>query len=79
MAPSNRGPSDDYSDQDDDEKKTGKDLGSKRKFDEFECPACSANNPFDTFGNGDEVLCNWCGMDFRAVVDEDGKLRLKEL
>jgi len=25
------------------------------------------------------VLCNWCGMDFRAVVDEDGKLRLKEL
>jgi hypothetical protein len=77
MTPSNRGPSDDY--QDDDEKKTGQELGSKRKFDEFECPACSANNPFDTFGNGDEVLCNWCGMDFRALVDEDGKLRLKEL
>ena len=65
--------------EDDDEKKTGKALGSKRKFEEFECPACSANNPYDTFGNGEEVLCNWCGMQFRAVVDEDGNLKLKEL
>ena len=74
-------PRDDFSsdsESEDDDKKTGRDLGSKRRFDEFECPACSANNPFDTFGNGDDVLCNWCGMEFRAIVDEEGSLRLKE-
>ena len=71
-------PLDDYGGHDEDEKPTGKALGTKRKFDEFECPACSANNPFDTFGNGDEVLCNWCGMEFRAVVDDEGNLKLKE-
>lgn len=63
----------------DDEKKTGAALGVKRRFDEFECPACSANNPWgEGFGNSDEVLCNWCGMQYVATVDEDGKLRLKE-
>jgi hypothetical protein len=65
--------------EDDDEKKTGKALGSKRKFEEFECPACTAHNPFDTFGNNDEVLCNWCGIYYKAIVDDDGNLRLKEL
>jgi hypothetical protein len=70
---------DDYTGQDEDEKPTGKALGTKRKFEEFECPSCSAHNPFDTFGNGDEVLCNWCGMEFRVVVDDEGTLKLKEL
>jgi transcription elongation factor Elf1 len=64
---------------DEDEKKTGAALGTKRKFNEFECPSCSANNPFDDFGNGDEVLCSWCGLEFRASVDDEGNLRLKEL
>ncbi|HET7785397.1 MAG TPA: hypothetical protein VFL36_05465 [Myxococcales bacterium] len=64
---------------DDDEKKSEASLGTRRRFGEFDCPGCSANNPFDEFGNGDEVLCNWCGMQFKAVVDEEGKLRLKEL
>ena len=63
----------------DEEKKTGAALGTKRKFDEFECPACSAHNPFDEFGNNDEVLCNWCGLQYKALVDDEGKLRLKEL
>lgn len=71
---------DDYTEeQEEEEKKSGKALGTKRKFDEFECPACSANNPYDTFGNNEELLCNWCGMQFKAVVDEEGNLRLKEL
>ena len=68
----------DYSEQEDEDKKSGRSLGTKRKFEEFDCPSCSANNPFDTFGNGDEVLCNWCAMEFRAVVDEEGNLKLKE-
>jgi transcription elongation factor Elf1 len=54
-------------------------VGTRRRFSEFECPACSANNPFDEFGNNDEVLCNWCGLQFKAVVDDEGTLRLKEL
>jgi len=71
---------DDYTEEhEEEEKKSGRALGIKRKFDEFECPACSANNPYDTFGNNDEVLCNWCGLQFKAVVDEEGTLRLKEL
>lgn len=64
---------------DDDEKKSAASLGVRRRFSEFDCPACSANNPFDEFGNGDEVLCNWCGLEFRAQVDDEGTLRLKEL
>ena len=64
---------------DEDEKQTGKALGTRRRFSEFECPTCSANNPFDEFGNNDEVLCNWCGLQFKAVVDDEGNLKLKEL
>jgi hypothetical protein len=63
---------------DDDEKPSGSALGTRRRFEEFECPACSAHNPFDEFGNNDEVLCNWCGVEFKALVDEEGVLRLKE-
>ena len=71
---------DDFTEEhEEEEKKSGRALGSKRKFDEFECPACSANNPYDTFGNNDELLCNWCGMQFKAVVDDEGTLRLKDL
>jgi uncharacterized Zn-finger protein len=61
-------------------KKSGAALGSKRRFDEFDCPTCSANNPLgDGFGNNDEVFCAYCGMSFKALVDEEGALRLKEL
>ncbi len=70
---------DDWSEQDEDEKPTGKALGTKRKFDEFECPTCSANNPYEPFGNNDEILCNWCGLQFKAIVDEEGNLKLREL
>jgi len=65
--------------EDEDEKPTGRALGTRRRFSEFECPACSANNPFDEFGNNDEVLCNWCGIQFKAVIDDEGNLGLKEL
>jgi uncharacterized Zn-finger protein len=61
-------------------KKSGAVLGVKRKFDEFDCPTCSANNPIgDGFGNTDEVFCAYCGMSFKAIVDEEGALRLKDL
>lgn len=59
-------------------KKSGAHLGAKRRFDEFECPTCSAYNPHESFGNGEEVSCAYCGLPFSAEVDEDGKLKLRE-
>jgi hypothetical protein len=63
--------------EDDDDRRSGRALGTRRRFSEFDCPACSANNPFE-FGNSDEVLCNWCGIGYVAQVDDEGVLRLKE-
>jgi hypothetical protein len=52
--------------------------GRRRRFHEFDCPECSANNPFDDgFGDGDEVLCAYCGEEFKAKVSEEGTLRLR--
>jgi hypothetical protein len=64
--------------EEDEQKRSGRSLGSKRRFDEFDCPTCSANNPID-FGNGDEIPCAYCGLAFLATVDEEGNLRLREL
>lgn len=77
--PVDRTPLGDFAElEEEDAKKSGRGLGAKRRFDEFECPACSAYNPFPAFGNNDEVLCNYCGLSFVALVDDEGKLRLKE-
>jgi hypothetical protein len=66
-----------FGDDDDDESQSH--LSSRRRqFREFDCPECSANNPLDDgFGDGDEVLCNYCGEEFRAQVSDEGKLRLR--
>ena len=53
--------------------------GSRRRFQDFDCPACNANNPYDDgIGDGDEVLCYYCGQEFKARVTDEGRLRLKE-
>lgn len=52
--------------------------GQLRRFKEFDCPDCNANNPNDeTFGNGDDLTCNYCGQEWHALVNHDGKLKLK--
>ena len=62
----------------DDEKLTGEDLGKSRRFSDFDCPECSANNPWDeAFGDGDDVRCFYCGQEFKAQVNDSGKLKLK--
>jgi DNA-directed RNA polymerase subunit RPC12/RpoP len=49
-----------------------------RRFTDFDCPDCSANNPYDdSFGNGDEVRCYYCGQEFRADVSDSGRLKLR--
>ena len=51
----------------------------RRRFFEFECPTCTANNPADAFGHGDEVLCHYCGLSFLVKVNGEGKLSLREI
>ncbi len=65
-------------DEEDEAKKSGEHEGSRRTFSEFECPTCSAYNPHERFGNEDEVRCAYCGLGFVAVVDDEGKLKLRE-
>ena len=58
---------------DDDDKPDDK---SKVRF-EFECPECNAHNPYhDGFSPGSEVLCFYCGQEFK-VVDIDGRWKFK--
>ena len=67
-------PHDQY--QDDDEKEV---VPGQAKFKEWECPGCNANNPEDPpIGNGDETLCNYCGVEYKAIVSDEGKLKLRE-
>jgi hypothetical protein len=64
---------------DDDELDAAAAAGARRRFADFDCPSCSANNPYDdSFGDGDEVLCYYCGQEFRAEVSDEGRLRLRE-
>lgn len=51
-----------------------------RRFGDFDCPNCDANNPYDDkFGDGDEIRCFYCGAEFRVKVSDEGKLRLREI
>lgn len=46
---------------------------------EFDCPECSANNPFDEgFRHNDELVCQYCGLPWRVKADGDGGFRLQE-
>lgn len=55
-------------------------VGAASRFREFDCPSCNANNPVDeSFGDGAELLCNYCGSEYRVKVTEAGKLRFREL
>ena len=54
--------------------------GSKTRFADFDCPSCDANNPAsEPIGAGDEVLCNYCGTEYRVKITEEGRLQLKEI
>ena len=61
-----------------DDEASGPNEPSKR-YKEFDCPECSANNPMDDgFTHGDEIRCLYCGLLFKVSVSE-GKLKLKEI
>lgn len=68
-----------YDYEDEDEKKGEAGGGTNTKFKEFDCPSCSANNPCDPpFGDGDELLCNYCGTEYKVKVSEEGRAKLRE-
>jgi len=49
-----------------------------KKYTDFDCPSCDANNPYDEgFVDGDEVRCFYCGELFTAKVSDGGRLKLK--
>jgi transcription elongation factor Elf1 len=69
-----------YEFEDDDEQKKEDAAGANTTFKEFDCPSCNANNPADPpFGDGEEVLCNYCGQEYKVKVSEEGRLKLKEI
>jgi transcription elongation factor Elf1 len=50
-----------------------------KSYKEFDCPLCNANNPYDeSFHDGDEIRCFYCGTEYKVKIDENGKLRLRE-
>lgn len=58
----------------------GKSPADRGSWSEFDCPECSAHNPWDDgFTYGDEVFCGWCGCRFvvRRVKDDEGRHRYK--
>ncbi len=55
------------------------DRHEQRRYTEFDCPQCNAHNPCDDgFGQGDEVLCFYCGTSF-LVRNVEGRLKFKEV
>jgi hypothetical protein len=64
---------------DDDDAKGLEGEGKGRRFADFDCPDCNANNPHDGFGDGDEIRCYYCGMEYTVTVTDEGRLKLKEL
>jgi DNA-directed RNA polymerase subunit RPC12/RpoP len=63
-------------DEDDEKEDAGE--GVARRFGDFDCPECSANNPYDDkFGDGEEIRCYYCGAEFKVTVTESGRLKLK--
>lgn len=64
---------------DDDDEKGGSGEGRERRFGDFDCPECNANNPHDGFGDGDEIRCYYCGVEFKVEVTDEGRLKLREI
>jgi transcription elongation factor Elf1 len=72
--------SNDFQFDDDDFAKEAGAAGGSRVHDEFDCPECNANNPVgDTFSDGDEVSCNYCGREFKVRINQEGKMKFREL
>lgn len=71
-------PVDLFDDEDDNRKEMEAD--AKRGAKEFDCPGCSANNPVDAaLQDRDEVMCNYCGTEWKVSINDSGKLKMREM
>jgi transcription elongation factor Elf1 len=47
------------------------------RFREWNCPICDANNPVDDgFRHSDELMCSYCGLQFRVQTTTEKKFSL---
>jgi DNA-directed RNA polymerase subunit RPC12/RpoP len=57
--------------------------GVKRQLDlkyEFDCPECSANNPYDEgFKDGSEIRCHYCAQAFLVQILDESRMKLKPI
>jgi len=69
-----------FSSYDDDEAKDAERSEGKGKRKEFDCPNCNANNPTEEpLADGMELLCNYCGNEYKVKLTSEGRMKLKEL
>ncbi len=67
-------------DPDDEDHRKELEGSAKKKINDWDCPACNANNPVgDPMKDGDETVCNYCGTTFLVKITDEGRLKLKEL
>lgn len=70
----------DHMHSDDDEDSSKSKAKSGKALKEFDCPGCEANNPTDDpIVDGSEVRCNYCGNEYQVKVNENGRLKFKEI
>ncbi len=47
------------------------------RFYEFDCPNCDANNPMnDGFKHDDELVCLYCGLEFKVKTVSENRFKL---
>jgi transcription elongation factor Elf1 len=65
--------------QDDDELKD-EEKANRNKRKDFDCPTCNANNPVDEpYADGTELMCNYCGAEFKVRETGEGRFKFKEM
>lgn len=66
-------------DHDDDDKPRGGPQGKRLK--DWDCPSCNAHNPTEELVDkrGAEIRCNYCGVEFRVTVTDEGRFKFKEI
>lgn len=71
--------SNDWAQHDDDDRQRGP---AGKKLRDWDCPSCNANNPSDEFvpeKKALELRCNYCGVEFRVSLSEEGRVKFKEI
>ncbi|MBM4781284.1 MAG: hypothetical protein GQE15_26665 [Archangiaceae bacterium] len=71
--------SSDWGQHDDDDRQRGP---AGKKLRDWDCPSCNANNPSDEFvpeKKSLELRCNYCGVEFRVSLSEEGRVKFKEI